>query len=760
MTGDYCNELFRLPVNSRSGSHTVYQTSKVSNHNKNGSHKYMYQHGPFSLSGEHALSRVNRKRQLSLESMLEFGVTEAVGAERDASAPARKSLKSEDRQRAAQAHFYIYSTQVISKETLRDPMFIKLMQVMGTCKRAHREGGVSEPAILNVKKLYEFVEAEYAVFQQYLALVMARKIEMSRGAAFAQMVHDGGTLRNHWKHQALGIQLVDPLWQANLVICLGLVPCLDGTAPAVADILRDVMHSHDLDFGTVIASSMQDGAAVAVASELGMEKESCLMHSADKLGAAGIGDLVRSKNKVEINPFSEGQAVMSTATGIATYFNYSSRFEQLVAVAGSVCTVIRLRKDLNGTRIAAKWNLLYSLLRNEPALRMYAAAYAAEITTSDGSTKWTSIEGDWKIFREFEAVLFITQKLTYLAQTEKQFAGAYGCLIKTRVGKDLFAESIAVFDPAAAYTGAELPRKMVPVSDLSSVAKTCLERAQLEYQRRYQGNVTETIDSALIGTGIVMSDRELLCTLLDIRTCRATHLTDEQRHRAYALLEDLYVSFSRGVPKEKPGLADGDFVAEPVAGAIHNDEKQLLGTAVASAHGVGAVLEDDAWTDTEEEGEEPLDADAKLELEREEARRACKSAYKALRTRSQKLFSTSEWQQYVNFVPSEEEEERYDFEPADAMIKLLYMDMGPVYLQLETEVNLGWLPRMASCSRGQLGALMAESFCERILSCAKQVLHAERLSLKPEEYEKIVILRMNRAFMEYMRKNHAKYAKA
>ena len=38
----------------------------------------------------------------------------------------------------------------------------------------------------------------------------------------------------------------------------------------------------------------------------------------------------------------------------------------------------------------------------------------------------------------------------------------------------------------------------------------------------------------------------------------------------------------------------------------------------------------------------------------------------------------------------------------------------------------------------KLGALMAESFCERILSCAKQVLHAV-----PE-----------------MRKNHAKYAKA
>ena len=50
-------------------------------------------------------------------------------------------------------------------------------------------------------------------------------------------------------------------------------------------------------------------------------------------------------------------------------------------------------------------------------------------------------------------------------------------------------------------------------------------------------------------------------------------------------------------------------------------------------------------------------------------------------------------------MPSKEEEERYDFEPADAMIKLLYMDMGPMYLLLETEANLGWLPRMASCSR-------------------------------------------------------------
>ena len=53
-----------------------------------------------------------------------------------------------------------------------------------------------------------------------------------------------------------------------------------------------------------------------------------------------------------------------------------------------------------------------------------------------------------------------------------------------------------------------------------------------------------------------------------------------------------------------------------------------------------------------------------------------------------------------------------------------------------------------SCSTGQIGALMAESFCERILSCAKQVVHRHRLkSVNAEEYSMVVILRMNRAFI-------------
>ncbi len=53
-----------------------------------------------------------------------------------------------------------------------------------------------------------------------------------------------------------------------------------------------------------------------------------------------------------------------------------------------------------------------------------------------------------------------------------------------------------------------------------------------------------------------------------------------------------------------------------------------------------------------------------------------------------------------------------------------------------------------------LGALNAESFCERVLSCVKLVVSDLHLSLKAEEIRMLVMLRMNREFMEYMRASY------
>ena len=69
-------------------------------------------------------------------------------------------------------------------------------------------------------------------------------------------------------------------------------------------------------------------------------------------------------------------------------------------------------------------------------------------------------------------------------------------------------------------------------------------------------------------------------------------------------------------------------------------------------------------------------------------------------------------------------------------------------IQRGKSVKFGYLPMMAVAT---LGALNAESFCERVLSCVKLVVSDLHLSLKAEEIRMLVMLRMNREFMEYMR---------
>jgi len=41
----------------------------------------------------------------------------------------------------------------------------------------------------------------------------------------------------------------------------------------------------------------------------------------------------------------------------------------------------------------------------------------------------------------------------------------------------------------------------------------------------------------------------------------------------------------------------------------------------------------------------------------------------------------------------------------------------------------GWYPKMATCSKGSIGVLLASSFCERINSCANQVFTLKNILL-------------------------------
>ena len=66
----------------------------------------------------------------------------------------------------------------------------------------------------------------------------------------------------------------------------------------------------------------------------------------------------------------------------------------------------------------------------------------------------------------------------------------------------------------------------------------------------------------------------------------------------------------------------------------------------------------------------------------------------------------------------------------------------------------GHIPRMAKSSPYQIGALNAESYCERVLRCAGHVLTEGNTLLSDSKVEKLVILRMNRDFMVHMRKHY------
>ena len=60
---------------------------------------------------------------------------------------------------------------------------------------------------------------------------------------------------------------------------------------------------------------------------------------------------------------------------------------------------------------------------------------------------------------------------------------------------------------------------------------------------------------------------------------------------------------------------------------------------------------------------------------------------------------------------------------------------------------------------GQIGALNAESFCERILRNAGHVLSEGNTLLNEPELHKLVVLRMNKGFLKFMRGHHADVVK-
>lgn len=428
---------------------------------------------------------------------------------------------------------------------------------------------------------------------------------------------------------------------------------------------------------------------------------------------------------------------------MAVYFSYSSRLDALHA-----CVVkdsegntipqpsIRFAIDLNGTRIAAQHGLIQSSLRLSRSVKVYEA---------QSNQSWALKQEQWQSLAEFEGILDITKTMSTLAQSEAIFLGAYGPVLKSMTLKRLRKEEVSIIDIGAVCAAQPTPiRKKVAEVDLSEAGRTALHRARLEAERRWCDNTTEVVHN----TKPLMSERERIAILLDLRTLKASCFSAAEFAEAEILLQDAYIAFGkkaaqfqkRKEQKQKEVLVD---VQGGSAGPDTNTASQLPGHHAAKPD--SEFEYDENMFDESGDDDELLASPAMPEQTS-----ALAAEFKRVMLAWKKM--KVDWKSYFpqHDIPSQGK--------PDLINNLMELPMGTLYKKLQQtdphRLAYGWLPRMALCSRGQLGTLLAESFCERILSQANLVLTEGNTLLSHEELEMVVILRMNKKFMNYMREHY------
>ena len=157
-------------------------------------------------------------------------------------------------------------------------------------------------------------------------------------------------------------------------------PLPDNTDKTAARLLETtVRETTGRWYGSAFHSTIADMAALGVAREEQHDEGGCDMHQAGKIARRGIADLPRSKGKVVQDPFPEAQALMKKTHKAATWFSASgAKQKELVALVDTRsmdAPKIRIKVDLNTTRVSARLNLIFTTLRMHKAIKMHSALY-------------------------------------------------------------------------------------------------------------------------------------------------------------------------------------------------------------------------------------------------------------------------------------------------------------------------------------------------------------------------------------------------
>ena len=100
------------------------------------------------------------------------------------------------------ARFVIYSRSAPPLSVVTCPYF--------------RDMFVNKSALLHQDSLYDWIDIEWKIFKFFCEIEVKLCYIYHKGNPFAQLMHDGGTAKNHKKYQAIGIQYIQP-WKTECV---------------------------------------------------------------------------------------------------------------------------------------------------------------------------------------------------------------------------------------------------------------------------------------------------------------------------------------------------------------------------------------------------------------------------------------------------------------------------------------------------------------------------------------------------------------
>ena len=354
-------------------------------------------------------------------------------------------------------------------------------------------------------------------------------------------------------------------------------------------------------------------------------------------------------------------------------------------------------------------------------------------------------DDDWQFCLEAEAILKSSKVMVILVQTEKKFIAAFGPVMRKNLHNEYTSNTMYLIHLDEWKDQIHPPRRQVPVDDFSDNGRECRKRALLEVERRFFGNNTEEVFEEDAQEAVLkLKQRGKATLVLDKRTCyrRSIMHTEEEWKDACAALRVFYIEFYVQCKAYDRAAAGPQETVEVDNNSSSSDDSDDDNDFVRGS-GATPVRPTVARTDMTEEN--LLETDA--EVGGEEFDVVIKE-WTGFKISWRKKFSSEELGGYCHA----------DGEGIDPFKHLMNLPVPKMMSILECENKngrFGYLLDMCKNSRCQLGALLSQSFAERMNSNANLLVTKNRTLLDDELIDMLVVLRMNKEFMELVRKRVA-----